>query len=219
MNVRPKFLRRVSIFFAVGLFAIAALYVGPYISLPQRPKLGCPLLAWLRPLSKASIQPTDSLELITSFGELPRPYKLRLYGDGHIDRDTVIALSQDFSIGCPLHEADKHLQVAPAQALALIAKARDGGFCRMCNLYRSTHPMQDEKGEMLTLNVEGKSYEVANVSGNPPYLFAELSRSLASISPIPEYASTEHPSPQRKAECRQFEDTQTKILLKHFDKH
>jgi hypothetical protein len=218
VNIRPKFLRRVSIFFICGLLLIAVVYVYPHINLPQRPRLNCPLLAQIEPLSKAPVQATDSLELITFDGKPRTPYTVRLYGDGRVERDTVIYLA-GFPFGCPLHEIDRHLRIPAAQADALISKARDGGFCRLCELYQATHPSSDGTADQLTLTFHGKINRVANVSGNPPPLFAELANSLSTIAPIPDYATTTRPSQARMLECHAFEESQIGTMTHRSDKH
>ena len=219
VNIRPKFLRRVSIFFICGLLIIALVYIYPHIDLPQRSRLNCPLLAQLKPLSKASVQATDSLELSTFSGKPSTPYTVRIYGDGRVERDTVISLIGGWNSGCPLHEVDKHLQISAAQANALISKARDGGFCRLCELYQPTHPTLDGSFHQLTLTFHGKTNSVANLSIHPPPLFAELVSSFSALPSIPDYATTEHPSRQRMLECNAFMKSQVDIAKNRSDKH
>ena len=214
VHIRPIFLRRVGIFFACGLLAVAALYIIPSIDLsklPAPPMWNCPLLARLKPLDKSPIQPTDSLELQTFLGKRAQPYTIHIYGDGRIERDTTIALT-DFSMGCPLHATDNHLNIPASQALALLDKARDRGFCRLCGLYRSTNKAADGHLETITLNFHGKTHSVSDFSGNPPPLFAELVSSLSAYVSIPEYASSTHPSRERMIECVQYDKSQLEKL-------
>jgi hypothetical protein len=220
VNVRPKFLRRVCIFFICGLLVIACLYFSPHIDLPRPPTVNCPLLAQLEPLSKAPVQATDSLELVTYSSQIHTPYTVRIYGDGRVERDTVLSLlPPSFHIGCPLHDADKHLQIPAAQANALISKARDGGFCRLCELYEATHPAADGSFDQLTLTFHGKTNRVANISVHPPTLFAELVNSFGALPSLPDYATTTHPSRQRMLECNAFTKSQGNSLRNRLDKH
>jgi hypothetical protein len=219
MKVRPKFLRWVGILFVCGLLIDAFAYFNPPFSLPKRPSMNCPLLAQFMPLSKAPVQATDSLELVTYIGKPGIPYTVRIYGDGRVERDTVISLLPTFHIGCPLHEPDKFLRIPAAQATAIIAKARDGGFCRLCEGYQSTHPAATDSFDLLTLTFQGKTNRVANSSGHPPPLFNELVSSLNGLSSIPDYAKSDGSSPQRQVECSEFLHSQIDNLQNHLDKH
>ena len=204
MSIRPKFLRTVGFFFVLGIVILALLYFDPHIDLPQRAKLGCPILDRIKPLSKVPVQATDSLEYTMHGGKGAVPYTVRIYGDGRVERDTLIpsiAPSHFPPTGCPLHDADKRFQIPAAQANSLISKARDGGFCRLCQLYQSTHPTSSGDFDQLTLTFHGKANSVANISGDPPPLFAELVGSFNAFSSLPGYATTHHPSRERMLEC------------------
>jgi len=126
-----------------------------------------------------------------------------MYGDGRIERDTTMTFV-GFPMGCPLHDADIHLNISASQAVALIGKARAGGFCRLCGLYQSTHKASDGNFDIVTLKFRGQTHSVSNTSGNPPPLFAELVSSLSAYVLIPDYASTTQPSRERMIECVQY---------------
>jgi hypothetical protein len=214
VNVRPSFLRNVSIFFTGGLLILVFLFFNPRIphfNLAQPPRVNCPLLALLKPLSKAPVQPTDSLELVTFTRELV-PYTVRVYGDGRVERDTTITLTSGSTSGCPLHNADKHLRIPTAQAVALISSARDGGFCRLCELYQPIHPAAYGHLAQLTLTFHGKTTRVANLSPHPPQLVTELVTSFSTLPPLPDYATTHHPTREREIECFHFMDSQVDSL-------
>jgi hypothetical protein len=211
VNVRPQFLRRVSIFFVCGLLVLALMYFSPHINLPHRPRLNCPLLALIKPLSKAAVQPTDSLELATYTSEFV-PYTVRIYGDGRVERDTLFSSIPSLTSGCPLHDVDKHLRIPTAQALAIISKARDGGFCRLCELYQPTHPTSGGSLDQLTLTLQGKTNRVVNISTHPPQLFAELVTSFSALPPLPDYATTHHPTRERMRECDDYFKSQIEIV-------
>jgi hypothetical protein len=218
MNVRPRFLWSVGIFFLCGLLVIASAYFSPHINLPRPSRAFCPILTWLKPLSKAPVQSTDSLELVTFVGKPTTPYTVRIYGDGRVERDTVVWLMPVLSTGCPLHDADKHLQIPAAQAAALIAKARDGGFCRLCQIYESTHASENDGYDQLTLSFHGKTNRALNSSGNPPPLFPELVSSMSKFSSIPDYATAHRPSKERMTECNAYSKAQMDILFKRLEK-
>ena len=219
MNVRPKFLWWVSTFFVCGLLVLAFVYFEPHLNLPRPSRTFCPILARLKPLSKAPVEAADSLELVTFVGKPMTPYTLRIFGDGRVERDTVVSLMPGISTGCPLHDPDKHLQIPAAQAAALIAKARDSGFCRLCQIYESTHPSKNDGYDQLTLSFHGNTNKALNSSGNPPRLFADLVSSLSIISSIPEYATTNRPSRERMTECNAYNKAQMDVLFKRLDKH
>jgi len=219
VNVRPKFLWWVGTFFLCGLLILAFVYFEPHLNLPQRPRLNCPLLAQFKPLSKAPVRSTDSLELVTYVGKPSVPYTARIYGDGRVERDTVISLVPSFEVGCPLHEPDKHLRIPASQATALIAKARDGGFCRLCETYQRTHPNKDVDFDLLTLTFRGEATRVINISGHPPPLFTELVGSFGVLPSIPEYATSDNSSPQRQVECSDFLRSQTDNLQRLLAEH
>jgi hypothetical protein len=219
MNVRAGFLRKVSIWFLSGLLVLAYFYFSPHINLPNRPRLNCPLLALIKPLSKAPVQATDSLEFATFDGMPGTPYTVRIYGDGRVERDAVATLIPGFTSGCPLHDVDKHLKIPPDQAIALISKARDGGFCRLCEFYQPTHPTSDGNLDQLTLTFHRKTNRVTNISNHPPPLFVELVNSFAALPPLPDYATTHHPTRERELECLHFMNSQLDRLKNRTSKH
>jgi len=193
------------------------MYFSPHINLPDRPRLNCPLLALIKPLSKAPVQPTDSLELATYTSQFV-PYTVRIYGDGRVERDTIFSLMPGLTSGCPLHDVDKHLRIPATQAIALIARARDGGFCRLCEFYQPTHPTSDGSLDRLTLTFHGKSNRVVNISPHPPQLFAELVTSFSALPPLPDYATTKHPTRERMRECVAFSESELDSVREHSPK-
>jgi hypothetical protein len=215
MNVRPRFLRWVSALFLCGLLVIAYVYLDPQINLPRPPRLFCPILAQLEPLSKAPVQANDSLEFVTFDTQYGGPYTVRIYGDGRVERDTIMSLPHaTYHLGCPLHDPDKHLQIPTSQAVALIAKARDGGLCRLCRVYQPTHSTAEAGFEQLTLTFHGKTNAVANSSIHPPPLFTELRTAFTELPPLPDYVTTHHPTRQRMLECAAYLDSQLEVLRK-----
>jgi hypothetical protein len=219
MNVRPQFLREVGIFFVGGLLVIAYFYFDPHINLPRPPKLFCPLLAQLEPLSKAPVRAEDSLELVTLSSTSGTPYTVRIYGDGRVERDTVLSFPANYHVGCPLHEDDKHLQIPAAQANALITQARDGGFCRLCRVYQSTHATTDGDFNQLTLTFYGKTNTVANSSRHPPPLFTELLNAFSTLPSLPDYATTHYQTRERMLECNAYFQSQMEILQRRSKQH
>jgi hypothetical protein len=207
VNVRPKFLRRLSLFFLCGLLVIAYVYFQPHINLPRPPGWGCPLLAQLKPLDKSPVQPTDFLELVALGSKPPISSTVRIHGDGRVERDTLVTLS-GFTFGCPLHEADKHVHIPAAQAIAILSKARDGGFCRLCELNHPTHSAFDGGLEHLTLSFHGNTNTVRNDSGQPPPIFQQLADSFTIVPPFPEYATTHYPTRERMLDCLAFNQSQ-----------
>jgi hypothetical protein len=222
VNVRPKFVRSVTLFFVLGLVILALVYFDPHINLPQRTTLGCPILARLRPLSKAPVVATDFLEYTLYGGSDLVPYTVRIYGDGRVERDTLVpsfAPTHFPPTGCPLHDADKHFRIPAAQANALISKARDGGFCRLCQLYQQAKSTHDGDFVGLTMSFHGKTNSVSNISGNPPPVFAELVGPFKAFSSLPDYATTHHPTRERMRECIAFERSEFGVWKKQMEKH
>jgi hypothetical protein len=186
----------------------------------QRVTHDCPILAWITPVRPTPIQPGDSLQLALQFGR-PGGFggdTVRVYGDGHIERDTTITDAGGLVVGCPLHEADKHLRIPAAQASALIAQARDHGFCRLCRSYRRA--AYDAAFEELTLSLGNKVKKTENYAGDPPPIFREVEDSLLALSPPTSYSDQRNQTPERHAECQRFEDDQLRAdQIRHPEKY
>jgi hypothetical protein len=216
MPIRPQFLRNAGICFAFGLAVIAVFYFQPDIDiskLPQLPKGLCPWLAWLKPLDKSPVQPNDSIELQTEIGDRHEPYTVRIFGDGHIQRDTTMSLPGGLIVGCPLHDVDNHLNIPASQAVDLIGKARDEGFCRLCGIYESRHRGMTGTFTKITLGLHGTTHAVYDFGGSPPPVFAELVRPLKAYISVPEYAGKTFPSRERMIECNQFQNAQIDKMM------
>ena len=170
------------------------------------PKSGCPILAQIKPIDRSGILPTDYIELnATAIGpRLFEPIHVRIYGDGLVERETVMTL-RGYTLGCPLHDSDKTLHIFPSVSQLLLAKARDGGFCRLGALYQTAGVM-DGGIEEVTFNLHGKSTTVRNHNGYPPPLFDELSGRIWELSGIKSVADPRESTPERKAECRRIEE-------------
>ena len=209
---------------AITLFASVAILVALVYGTEKWQEFGvrgCPILVWLTPIRHTPIQPNDYLQLANGYAG-PGGHggdTIRVYGDGRIDRDTTITFADGFVMGCPLHEADKHLRIPSAQASAIIAKARDGGFCRLCAIYSGR--AYDAGSHDLTLNIQGKSHQViSNYVGYTPPIFREVEAAILQLSPPVSYANRHPESPERKAECKRFEDTQFAVdKIRHPDRY
>jgi len=220
MPLRPKFRRALTILIAIGLCPLAFLYfegyIEPHIHLPTFTSLGCPILARLHPLSHKPIQPTDSLELVTFGGPEVSGYTITIQGDGTLTRDTAYTLfPSDLAMGCPLHDTDKHFKIPPETAQKVLSKARDGGFCRLCQLYQPKTPKPGlGTDQHLTFTFGGKTNTVYNADGNPPAIFHELAESILPLAPpIPDYAKRSNHSRERMKECIDFDRQQFERML------
>lgn len=170
------------------------------------PKSGCPILAWVPPLDRSDILPTDYIEL-TAVAIGPRwsePVHVRIYGSGLVERETV-ATTGSYTVGCPLHDSDKTLHVSSDASLALLMKARDAGFCRLCASYQNMGVMDGGITE-VRLSLHGKLKSVRDHNGTPPPVFSEIAGNIWELSRIESVASFEKFSPEREAECRSIEE-------------
>jgi hypothetical protein len=202
---------------ATAFFAVIGIQsLPPADRWPHPTKWLCPVLAWLRPTPHTPIQANDWLQLEALGDKQPRELTVRLYGDGRVERDIIITTPFDTSMGCPLHESDKHLQIPAEQARAILSKARDGGFCRLCQIYQSSHDNPSGGYTQLSFSLAGKTKQAMDASGNPPPLYGTLVDSITDLSPaFPTYATATVRSPERIAECRQFEQEQmTKLMTR-----
>ena len=170
------------------------------------PKSGCPIFAWIKPIDRSRILPTDYIELeATAIGpRLFEPVHVRIYGNGLVQRETEMTL-RGATFGCPLHDSDKTLHISPSDSQLLLAKARDGGFCRLCASYQNAGVM-DGGIEMVTLNLRGASRTVSNHNGDPPPLLDEVSAGIWELSRIANVADPRKFTPERAAECRRIEE-------------
>jgi hypothetical protein len=175
---------------------------------PAAPRSGCPILAWMKPIDRSEILPTDYIELnSTAIGlGLFEPVHVRIYSDGLVERETVMTFHGD-TFGCPLHDSDKTLHISSSASHLLLAEARDGGFCRLCALYQRV--VLDGGVEEMTLNLHGKLTTVWNRNGNPPPLLDELSGKIWDLSGIQSVADPRKFTPERAAECRRIEGAET----------
>ena len=197
---------------AVLIAAGAARFLWLYETTPIKPRSGCPLIARFLPIDRSEILPTDYIDLREeSAGPYSwEPIHIRVYGSGVVERDTVETVRGE-TFGCPLHAADRTLQVSPAAAKELLIRARDEGFCRLCAKYQFPGQIQDAGSEELELSLHGKSKSVWDHVGNPPPLFGELIEAIWAISPMERFADPSRFTPDREAECRHFEDEQVRL--------
>jgi hypothetical protein len=170
------------------------------------PQSGCPILAWIAPLDRPDILPTDYIEM-TSMAIGPRasePVHVRIYGSGLVERETVATIG-GYTVGCPLHDSDKTLHVSSATAQVLLVRARDAGFCRLCTSYQNMGVMDGGITE-VRLSLHGKLKTVSDHNGDPPPVFSELVGHVWEISGIESVANFRKFSPEREAECRRIEE-------------
>lgn len=192
----------------IGLLVVIGLFVvyvtGRYFSL-QSSTVGCPVLAFLAPIRSVSIESSDYIEydILPGFSSWD-PVHVRIYGDGHIERETTWTLRDGSVRGCPLHSGDKQIRIDPQLAKQLISHANQAGFCRLCSVYRSPSNVTvlDASTEVLQLSIGGKIKRVAARAGSPPPLFDELIRSVDQLSPMDALADTDKFTPEREAQCR-----------------
>jgi hypothetical protein len=189
---------------AIGILVVALWSIADHAGF--MPKSGCPIIAWMRPIDRSGVLPTDYIELnSTAIGpRLFEPVHVRICGDGLVERDTVITLG-GYTFGCPLHDSEKRHHISQSAFQALLAKARDGGFCRLCARYSSPGVM-DGGIEEVTLNLHGRLATVWNLNGNPPPLLDELAGRIWGVSEIESVADHRKFTPEREAECRRIEE-------------
>jgi len=157
---------------------------------------------WITPVDRAEVVPDDYIELNSAGGYSSlEPVDVRIYGSGLVERETLGTIGAD-TFGCPLRDSDKTLYISPASAKALLERARDGGFCRLCAAYEYPGFVSDAGTEGVTLSLHGKVKSVWNHAGHPPPIFAELADKIWTLSRIESVADTTKFSPDRKAECR-----------------
>jgi hypothetical protein len=136
----------------------------------------------------------------------------QIFGDGRIYRDSTLTEPNGEILGCPLHEEDKHVRIAKEKASALIAEARDGGFCRLCAFYRHQGIVYDAPVTDVTLTLDGVAHTVGEHAGNPPAIFRQvLDQAYKLERPFPSYAIRGRETSQRKQECEAFEENQEKL--------
>ena len=125
----------------------------------------CPILEWMKPIDHSGILPTDYIELNgTAIGpRMFEPVHARIYGDGLVERETVMTI-RGYTFGCPLHDSDKTFHISSSASQLLLAKARDGGFCRLCASYQ-TEGVMDGGIEEVTLNLHGRSAAAVERTG------------------------------------------------------
>jgi hypothetical protein len=173
-------------------------------------KSGCPLITWAPLLPHPKIEPNDYIEL-NAVGAGPNipfePVRVRIYASGLVERETVKTM-RGYTFGCPLHEADKTLQIPPEKAQALLAKARDGGFCSLCSTYQYPGWVFDAGTEQITLKLGGRIKLVFDHAGKPPQIFWDLEDQIWDLSNIASVADTRKFSPDREAECEKYSETQ-----------
>jgi hypothetical protein len=58
----------------------------------SRTKIDCPILAYLHPIARTPISANDYLEVSTVSAWGYEPVRIRIYGDGHVVRDTTFAI-------------------------------------------------------------------------------------------------------------------------------
>jgi hypothetical protein len=173
-----------------------------------KPKSDCPILAWVLPIDHKETSPDDYIEMNSDGGGVAGPFvaiHVRIYGSGLVERETAETIRGD-SFGCPLRESDKTIHIPPVAAKELLARARDGGFCRLCGVYQSPGIVFDAGNESLKLSLHGKIKFVWDHAGNPPPIFGELADSIWKLSDIEKVADPRRFSPDRTAECKRIED-------------
>jgi len=170
------------------------------------PRSGCPLVAWIVPIDQTTILPQDYIELHSSaIGPTEfEPIVVRIYASGRVERETQETIRGE-TFGCPLHEPEKTINISPISAKALLTRARDEGFCRICDEYEKVGVM-DGGVEEIRLSLHGKVKSVWDHNGNPPPIFGELDREIWELSEIEALADTRKFSPERKAECQKIEE-------------
>lgn len=201
-----KIIYRIGLGILIVVGILGAVLWGTPVGKRILPKSGCPILAWMKPIDRSGILTTDYIELnATAIGpRLFEPVHVRIYGDGLVERETVMTIRGD-TFGCPLHDSDKTLHISPSDSQLLLARARDGGFCRLCALYQNAGVM-DGGIEEVRLNLNGKFTAVWNHNGNPPPLLDELSRRIWELSGIASVADHRKFTPERVTECRRIEE-------------
>jgi hypothetical protein len=173
------------------------------------PQEDCPILAWLHPIDRIPIKPDDYIEL-RSWSAGPysgEPIHIRIFADGRLERDTVEIVDGNTD-GCPMEEGDKIKLISAKVATALIASARDGGFCRLCRSYHQPGFVFDGGGATVTLSLNKKVKTVSYSNIPPPPLVGELEGRIGLISPMSEFANPQKFSPARAAKCEAFMEAQ-----------
>ena len=175
-----------------------------------RTKSDCPILAWITPTDHSEILDTDYIELNASAigPRVFEPVHVRIYGSGLVERETEMTVKTPHggdTFGCPLNDSDKTLHISLTAAQALLAKARDLGFCRLCASYQHAGVM-DGSIEEVRLNLHGKLKSVWNHNGEPPSVFSELAEQIWTLSRVESVADIRKFSPEREAACRRIED-------------
>jgi hypothetical protein len=178
------------------------------------PKEDCPILALLHPIDRTPIKPDDYIELTSDSGGpyAWNPVSIRIFANGRIDRETVHTI-RGVAYGCPLEEADKTLHIPATTATTLIARARDGGFCRLCGSYHYPGFVFDGGSETITLSINKKAIAVSNSEGTPPPLFLELGDAIAKLSPMGNLADPRAFAPKRATKCEAFLQNEEQELV------
>ncbi len=178
------------------------------------PTEDCPLLSRFVPLPRTPVSTNDFLELRSWPGYSSwNPYTVRVYGDGRIERETTAFIDwRQNTAGCPLPEADRHGRIPSGEAASLIARARDGGFCRMCGVYRAKDIVRDAGSAKLTLSLGGNIRSVFDSAGDPPPLFHDLAHEVEILTSIQRFADRSTFSAKREAECNAFGEEQYRLF-------
>jgi hypothetical protein len=172
----------------------------------QPPRVKCPLLVWLRPISHDPIAAWDYLDLKLLPGLSPwQPFEIRIQADGKVERTSKV---------CPLNPADSRTEIDPARARELLAFARDQGFCRLCSLYRppSNVTVFDAGASRITLSTAGQVKSVSNSAGSPPKFFYELERRAILLSGIEPLIDTAKYTAERKTFCEEYREKQPRTM-------
>lgn len=191
------------------LVAVAIWWV--YIGSLQPARRGCPLLAWLKPIEKYPILPGDFLEITWGGGYGGGIGTIRIFGDGRIERDTTIRHRNGVIDGCPLRAEDRIVSIPPPTAIALITKARDQGFCRLCAYYFPGERVgvSDAPTTTITLHTGAITHRVSDHAGSPPALYRELLHEIDTATPpFPPYANWRTQSHEDEESCLDFEKKQ-----------
>jgi len=199
----------------LALLAVAG-FTGPALyRLFGPPTEGCPLFSRILPIKAQPLSPSDYIEQdwFPGFSSW-YPGHVRLYADGRIERDTTWTRHNGLVVGCPLHENDKHAQIDPHAAQALINHAQQAGFCRLCSAYFPPRnvSVSDVETSVLQLSIANSVKTVGQRAGDPPPLFRELNESMRRVSPMDLLADTSKFTPNRAAECKAFQEDQVAQL-------
>jgi hypothetical protein len=204
----PKIAKWTSIALAILLVVVGIGLVRARTTWQRRTEIDCPVLARVLAVPHTPISPDDYIEVLRLTGWGGEPIRIRIYSDGRVERDTTYVAVNGYVAGCPLREADKHLQIPPKVAVDLLSRARDKGFCRLCGIYRSSDVTYDAGYTNISLKLAGKVKSVGDDAGTPPPLFGELFDSVWDLSPMDELSSPRTFSPDRKNDCLAFRDHQ-----------